>query len=279
MRISLIVPTRRREQLFREFIHSVWEMTYHKKDIDLHIICDDDDTQSLDYVLATRKEYIKLDFHVHLVKRKNTIQEFNINEDYYNFAARIAQGDLIWILADDLEIVTPNWDVDLITEVNNFSVKYPDKIFTISILDNTKPPSHKLKKFGCFPCFTKEAKNALEKTNNGGILHRGIRTWGADFVNVCIFDKERETPMGFTVFGLDRILELHKKNYLNHKSWHTKQTGIDETHYWIGHVFNQMKLVGGRDGLPYTDTILRDEVPIIVGQLRKIIKEYDKKIG
>ena len=259
MKISLIVPTRQREKMFREFMSSVREMTKKKENIDLHFICDDDDVISLSYTKEVMKENPDFETHLHLVQRKNDALTFNINEDYYNMAAKKCNGDLIWILADDLEILTPGYDVEIIQEAINFTVKFPDKIFCISLRDNTPPPSHKLPKFPCFPLFTKECIPAL----GGWVLYPRVKTWGADYVTYCIF------------YPLDRLLQLHKKVYLNHKSWHTKQIKPDKTNQWIGHVFNQTKRIPVHN----TDRIIDIDLPVVRARLLGAFKDWREKQG
>jgi hypothetical protein len=254
MNLDLLVPTRYRPKLFKEFVDSVDRMTANKDRIKLHFIVDYEDNQTIPYVEAVKKEYSHINSEIHYVERQNTVETFNLNEQYYNFVARKCTGDLIWVLGDDVEIVSPRWDEQVEIEVNNFTVKYPDKIFITSILDNTKPPSHKLPKYPCFPMFTQEAKSAL----GNWILHPKIPTWGNDYILYCIF------------YQIDRILYLHNKTYLNHKSWHTKQVEVDETNNWIGHVFNQMKHVPHCD----TERIIDQEVPRIAGDLKRIINEF-----
>ena len=248
---SLLVPTRKRPLLFREFIDSVNKCTKDKSRIDLNIIVDDDDMETIGYVKAVLPEYPELKSEIHYIKRQNTVLDFNLNRDYYNATAHKTKGDMIWIMADDLEICSYGWDEKVEIEVTNFTVKFPDKMFCVSILDNTKPPSHRMPKFPCFPMFTRECAIGLE----GWYLHPGIRTWGADYISYCIFQP------------IDRLLFIHDKNYLNHKSFHTNQTGVDDTNEWIGHVFNMTKMIDGQNGMPYTDTVIDRDVPHIRNKL------------
>ena len=261
MKISLLVPTRHRPKMLESFMSSVYKMTTHKKNVDIHFMVDEEDGSSVEYTKKIVAQYQnQIEMEVHYISRKNDILKFNLNEDYYNNIARKAKGDLLWVLADDLELTQPNWDEEVITEVTNFSIKYPDKIFCVGLLDNTKPPSHRHPKFPCFPMFTKEAREAL-----GWILHPGIKTWGADYVNYCIFEP------------LNRLLKLYNKNYLHHNSFHTKTTGVDTTNEWIGQVFNQNKMIGGMNGMPYTDTLIDRDCPIIRNELKeKIASHYGK---
>jgi hypothetical protein len=232
-------------------------MTKNLNNIDIHLIVDDDDTQTIDYTDKLMREYGMFEVYRHLIKRKNLVTEFNLNHDYYNYAASQSNADAYWVFADDVEIVSPNWDEVVIQEMENFFVKYPDKVICVSLLDNTPPPSHLLPKFPCFPIMTKEARKAL----GGWILFPKVPTWGVDYVMYEIFHP------------LQRLLQLHNKCFVNHISWHTKQVGIDDTNEWIGHVFNQMKHVPHSS----TERALEQEVPTIRGQLLDYCKNITKE--
>lgn len=250
---SLLVPTRERPEMARKFIESVYQMTSQKKNVEILFICDNEDTISKNYVNGFIAEYKNHFMDVRLLTRQRTEM---LNEDYYNWAARQAIGDLIWVLADDLELLVHGWDNEVNIEVSNFFVKYPDKIICVSIKDNTPPPSHKLPKFPCFPMLTKESREAL----GGWILHPKVPTWGADYVTYCIFQP------------IDRLLILHKKNYINHKSWHTKQVGVDPTNFRIGEIFNRLKMVPHHN----TDRIIDFECPTIRGQLMDKVRAFQQ---
>ena len=262
MKIDLLIPTRKRDGLLRGFVESVDKMTTDKDCITLNYMVDNGDQETEPYVKALVDQYKHIKSEIHYINRQNDIWEFNLNEQYYNYVARKVKGDLLFVVADDLELTSLGWDQDVITEVTNFTVKYPDKIFCISLLDNTKPPSHKLPKFACFPMYTKEARDALQKTHCGGILHAAIKTWGADYISYVIFQP------------IDRLLIMHNKNYINHKSFHTKQVEVDETNEWIGKVFNQTKMRGGQRGMPLTDTLIAFDCPKIRNDLKEQIKQY-----
>ncbi len=256
--VSLLVPTCKRSLLLKRFMASVWTMTFKKKNIDVHFIVDDNDPETQAYTKALVAEYgTQIACYMHIVTRKNTVETFNLNEDYYNMAARESKGDLVWVLADDLELLIPGWDEKVLQEANNFAVKFPDRAFCISLKDNTPPPSHRLPKFPCFPLFPREVLAA----QGGWILHPKVPTWGCDYVAYCIFNP------------LERILELHKDCWINHISWHTKQVAVDSTNEWIGHVFNKMKHVPHSD----TERIINQEVPVISGKILDYAKEWQRK--
>jgi len=259
MQIDLLIPTRKRPSMLRHFVESVDKVTTDKDCITLNYIVDNGDPETIPYVKEIKDQFKHIKSEIHYVDRQNDIWEFNLNEQYYNHVAKKVKGDLLFVVADDLELTSPGWDEDVKTEVENFNKKWPDKIYSVSLLDNTKPPSHKLPKFACFPMYTREACEAL-----GWILHPQIKTWGADYISYVIFQP------------IDRLLVLHDKNYINHISFHTKQVEVDETNKWIGMVFNQTKMRGGKHGMPLTDTIIALECPAIRNELKQKIMNFYK---
>lgn len=249
-KISMLVPTRNRPLMLPKFVQSVYQMTHHKKNINIYFICDEDDTQSKNYVKIIMDSY-KSQIEMTLLTRPRSEM---LNEDYYNWAARQTTGDLIWVLADDLEIVSPGWDEAVQTEVSKFYKDNPDRVVCLSIRDNTPPPSHRIPKFPCFPMLSREAMLGL----GNWILHPKVPTWGADYITYCIFE-----PIG-------KLVQLHEKNYINHISWHTKQCAVDETNQRIGAIFNKLKMVPHHN----TDRIIEKEVPQIRLELLQYIKEH-----
>ena len=248
-KISLIAPTRERPQLFQQFIQSIDNTTHYKEYIEVLIICDDDDAFSQEYVNLAIKKYGQL--HIRLLTRPRSEA---LNNDYYNFMASQATGDLIWVLADDLVLVFPNWDEDVQREAESIFFKYPDRILCFSMLDNTPPPSHRMPKFPCFPMFTKEARIAL----GGWILHPKILTWGADYVTYCTFQP------------IDRLVTMHQHNYLNHICSHNHQVVEDHINKRIGQIFNKNKMNPHHN----TDRILAEEIPNIRLDLKQKIKDF-----
>lgn len=252
MRYSLLIPTRDRPKQLARFIDSVYRTTTHKKNIEILFAVDDDDTVSQGYVNDLISQYKP---HMSMALYTRTRSDM-LNDDYYNWLGKKATGDLMWILADDLEIVQYKWDEMVWQEIVNFTFKYPDKIFCISIKDNTPVPRHDMPKFPCFPMMTREAMNAL-----GWLLFPKTPTWGADFISYCIFQP------------IERLLEIHNTNYINHISWHNKQVEVDATNFRVGEIFNRLKMIPHFN----TDRAIKEEVPNIRLDLLQKIKDFRKE--
>jgi len=243
MKISLIAPTCKRPTLFRGFIDSIEKTVNNRSNIEVLVIVDEDDDQSKAYVTQTMSEFKSLD--IRMLTRQRSI---HLNEDYYNWASRQAEGELIWIMADDLVLTAYSWDEKVQTEVTSYLHKYPDGVFSVGLVANTPPPSHRLPKFPCFPMFHKN----VMKATGGWLLHPKPCNWGVDYINYAIF------------FPLDRLLLINDRNYLNHISHHNKQVEVDATSERIGQIFNQTKMMPGHN----TDIILANEVPTIQNEIK-----------
>ena len=253
MKFSLLVPTRGRPERLAAFVESVYTQTTHKKNIEILFAADEDDIESQNNVRAIMAKFerqIEMSLHTRP-------QSEMLNNDYYNWLGDFATGDMIWILADDLLLIQPDWDTVVTREVESFFNAHPDRVVCVSIRDNTPPPSHRLPKFPCFPMFSREAKDACK----GWYLHPKVPTWGADYVSYCIYQ-----PIG-------RLLEIQDRNYLNHISWHTKQCDVDATNHRIGAIFNRLKGVWHHN----TDRILAEEVPNIRNEVMDYINAFYKK--
>jgi len=247
MKFSLIIPTRDRPILFHRTIESIRTHTTNHKDIEVVVVCDNDDSKSQAYVKDAMSKYPSLS--IRLLTRERT--EFS-NRDYYNWAADQSTGELVWIFADDLEITKFNWDVLIWNGYQGFKVGRPDNCFCFSIKDNTPPPSHTLPKFPCFPMFTRECRELF-----GWYLHPSPPNWGVDYIAYKIYQP------------LDRISQFHEDNYLNHISHHNHQVKEDETSLRIGRIFNRLKMRPEHS----TDRVLGEEVPKLRQKLAKQIED------
>jgi hypothetical protein len=257
MKFSLILPTRDRPGLFERCIKSIWEKTTHKKDIEILVICDEDDQSSQIYVHKAKQMYSGMNI-ILLTRPRSELS----NQDYYNWAGAQAIGEMIWIFADDLEIVKFNWDEAIWNSYQAFKKDKPDNCICANIRDNTPPPSHTLPKFPCFPMFTREARDFF-----GWLLHPSPPNWGADYITYRIYEPA------------NRLLNIQDENYINHISYHNKQVKEDAIALRIGNIFNRLKMIPKYN----TDRILSEEVPVLRAKLMEYAKlktdEETRKYG
>ncbi len=250
IKYSLIIPTRDRPVLFHRAMESIYTHTTHKNDIEILVICDTCDPQSPLYVEDAQKKWPSLNIRLLLRERS----EFS-NRDYYNWAADQSVGELVWIFADDLEIVKYNWDEVIWEGYQAAKRNRMDNVLCLSIKDNTPVPRHDMPKFPCFPMFTRECRAFF-----GWWLHPAPPNWGVDYICYQIMN-----PSG-------SIIAFHQDNFLNHISYHTHQCKEDATSLRIGSIFNRLKMIPKFN----TDRILGEEVPDLQKRLAEHINYLNK---
>ena len=173
LKFSIILPTRNRVEPLKKLIESIHETTNRPDQIEVLIICDGDDLESLQALNQLVDEYKVLNISRYVRARSDFI-----NEDYYNYLARKTKGKFIWVSADDLIFQVKNWDLIIWEKLTEYLLDKPDRLVCANILDNTpgpgNPPANK-NEFPCFPLFSREVIQQL-----GFILAPQLPTWGAD---------------------------------------------------------------------------------------------------
>jgi hypothetical protein len=208
LKFSLLVPTRERIIPLKRFFQSLLENTNNPSYIEVLIMCDNDDIQTIEALKLIQEEYKILNITYY----QRTRSEWN-NEDYYNCLARKSKGKFIWVCADDLIFLVKGWDDIIWDKLNFYLGDKPDRLVCANILDNTpapgEPPGDK-SEFPCFPLFSKEVLQVL-----GEVLNHNLPTWGADRYAYTLFTK------------IKRFLVINDKVYINHVSYHTKVMEAD----------------------------------------------------
>jgi len=201
LKFSLLVPTRGRIESLKRYLKSVSDTVGHPEDIEVLLVYDNDDLETIEALEGLKEEYK----HLSLSCYETTRTEFS-NENYYNFLARKAKGRYIWANANDLVFLVANWDIKLWFKLNYFMIDKPDRLVCANILDNTpgpgNPPADK-KEFPCFPLFSREVLDVL-----GFILAPQLPTWGADRYAYRLFSQ------------VERFLVINNEVYLDHISYH-----------------------------------------------------------
>jgi glycosyltransferase involved in cell wall biosynthesis len=219
-RFSLLVPTRERPVFLRKYLDSLNQTTTMPKRIEVLIAYDDDDKETEKILLTDLiKRY---NFTIRPCKRERS--QF-INEDYYNWLGRQADGDYLFVSADDLLFVVPDWDRTFETKIEVFCNNKPDRIIGVGIKDNTPKPKISLPQFPCFPLVTKESLQHF-----GFILHPFIPTWGADYLFYLLYT------------GAYRYLAIDDRVYMHHVSIHTRMAPKDATSKSVEKIFNSLKM-------------------------------------
>ena len=201
MKFSLLVPTRKREKLFNNLCKSIENTTRNLQEIEFLAIIDQDDKITKKY---TDKIYIK-----QLIRKRGT----NLSLDYYNWAYPFSTGKYIFVLNDDAEIITPNWD-DLVVD---FTL---DNVFYGKTINNNSIHSH----YSYFPILGRVGVEILDQ-----VMSPLFPGHGADDQLFNVYNK------------IDRIVELDIR--INHLE---KQRMNDECNVLmrnkeVPNIFTQVK--------------------------------------
>tara|TARA_Y100000034_G_C6906261_1_gene420665 strand:- start:1455 stop:2747 length:1293 start_codon:yes stop_codon:yes gene_type:complete len=186
-KISMICPTRERTKMLDRFVKNIFDKgtdnIKNKDYFELLLIVDNDDEQTKDFFAESLSEYPT----IKMINRERS--EF-FNRDYLNFGASKTSGDLIWGVADDVEIITDNWDLVLNKRVNEFE-SYVNQGYLANMFHNWMPEEMAyLINIDCddgdfelyefcrcsFPMITREAYQKLNL-----FLPIEWKFWGADY--------------------------------------------------------------------------------------------------
>jgi glycosyltransferase involved in cell wall biosynthesis len=133
MKISILVPTRKRVQNVKRLIESVYNTAQNIKNIELLFYVDDDDQDTIDFFKEEeeKKRFSDLiDTKVLIESRQENFGETN------NVLFRACSGDIVMLSADDVKFGTKNWDKTVTDEFE----KYPDKLVLVFGYDGIQPP-------------------------------------------------------------------------------------------------------------------------------------------
>lgn len=227
--ISVIIPTRKRIDLLRSCIESLFNKSHNDILFEIILIIDNDDTDSLTAAVDLQNQYksrLSQDnteycpITILITTRSSCMQR-----DYNNAGAIAAKGDLIFVLNDDAVIDTQNWN-KLIYDY--YIANRPiDDIMLISILDDTHNGSYidsrnkimtRETHGACFPVVTKTFVNIVK-----GVFPSVIRMWGADSTLHKIFTT------------LERVFELDTV-FVNHNSYHSHQREKDDINLHVHNI-------------------------------------------
>ncbi len=247
MKYSLICPTRNRTKNVRRLLTSIRDTVANPQDMEILFAMDNDDapTHQFFHVLKTQNEFPTLNIQTHI--REHSMF---LNRDYYNWLASKSIGQYIFVSADDVVYLVPDWDKIIAERIEAYLSNKPDRIICVGIKDNTPKPKASLPQFPCFPLITREAYNFF-----GFVLQPEVPTWGADYLSYLLYT------------GADRYMCIDDQTYMEHISWHTKQTTEDATGANIRKTFSVMQRTPAHN----VDYVAQNVIPIHIDKLKKHI--------
>ncbi len=193
MNFSLILPTRGRQFLMSTLLETIKVTTNRIEEVELLVAVDNDDEETLKRLPQWKVLYPFTTFY-------QLQRATNFSVDYYNYLAKLAKGDFIIALNDDIEFRTKNWDWIINSKLQQyFHPTRADKICYGWLDDGYRHPQG----FCCFPLLTRQAYEVL-----GYFFPEELPTWGADCELFYIFR------------NLDRVCKIPEV-LLQHISPHT----------------------------------------------------------
>lgn len=113
----MVCPTRDRISMLKRFVKNLYERgtesLLNPDAFELLVIADNDDNETKDFFNNNLSNYET----IKLITRERSR---SFNKDYMTFGASKSSGDLIWGVADDVEILTNDWNQVLLDKINKF---------------------------------------------------------------------------------------------------------------------------------------------------------------
>jgi hypothetical protein len=200
-KISLLCPTRKRLWGITQLVKSLSITSKNRDNYELLVACDTDDVESINTLDSLIKEFPSINMRVFHREKSDFL-----NRDYYNFLAEKAEGDFLWVIADDIRFNTNNWDNKLYYHLESITYSLKDRIACFSVSEEGSQAKHP-----CFPIVTKEAFKVL-----GMILHPQLLSWGAD------------RTIGEIYEAINRKYTISDVS-ITHLSYHNKTADFDST--------------------------------------------------
>jgi len=223
--VTIIFPTRSRLEYLQKLLISIEEKTYNKDRVEVIAICDHDDTDTLKLLQSMA---VNLTYDFYYVSRKQ-MTKLDLPNDYYSLGLKLASKSYFtWILGNDCEIRTENWDENLYASLEESIPNWKtiinnnEKYLYVKINDDThwneeNAPIGNARMYGDFSCcFPLLSSNYCE--SSGEFYPREIPLWGGDTILYHILTT---TP---------KLMELDAVNLvgIRHYSMHNKRALQDD---------------------------------------------------
>ena len=231
--ITVVCLTKDRSFWLKEYVASLVYNCRGVNTFEIVFLVNENDTKSINEVHKIHDIYRAYKIKLWI----NPTFSMNLSEDYYNKAWRegVFHGDYVWVTGDDVRMLTEDWDVKMVSAIENRLHNHPDRVlyaFPKDVTDRHKP---KLGNFtwGCFPILTREAIVAL-----GWFFPKECPTWGADIALARIFND----PQVRRALPIEDIVVDHI-SYHTHSELVRDEVSLDvERHYNLPEVKANMQI-------------------------------------
>jgi len=110
--ISILIPTRDRVVHLNRCINSINDNCLDKNNVEIILGVDNDDSNTIEYVKKLKISNVRCIFFDRLFYKNF--------HTYMNILSKNAKGELLWLLSDDCEIISKDWDKFLINYQDDF---------------------------------------------------------------------------------------------------------------------------------------------------------------
>lgn len=213
--VSIIFPSRSRLDLVKKLLISIEEKTKDKSVIEVISIVDQDDTETINFFNSISS---KLTFDFYYICRKQK-ENLDLPNDYYDLGLKLKNKSYFtWILGNDCEIKTENWDELLNLCIQQYERNIYDDInknnlyYYIRISDDTHWNKYdNLNPIDTSCCFPLISSNYCEDL--GEFYPKEIPSWGAD---TCLYNLILEAK-NVMILDCTSILEINHYCIHNNK--------------------------------------------------------------
>lgn len=207
MKLSIFIPSRERVQLLDKCLESIYTKCSNQHDIETIVAIDDDDISNHAY----------LEECPYPTKYFSQPRSDELTNAYINKSVSQLDGDIIWGLGNDCEIIEQDYDLIFF---DNYP-KWPDRLGYFYMDDGIPPDHFQYGKSCCFPAMTKRTVELL-----GCFIPREIVAWGGD---IALFEIIKLLPE-------NRVINLRDKLHVIHKAQHTKSGEQDSVNHRIASI-------------------------------------------
>tara|TARA_R110000751_G_scaffold176108_2_gene282276 strand:+ start:154 stop:846 length:693 start_codon:yes stop_codon:yes gene_type:complete len=205
MKISLFLNTRKRVGLLNNLLSSLYATAHDVSNIEVFVTIDSDDSESKEFLENTNLDNLK----VRVIDRPSNLH-VSINE-----MAKIATGDFLFVLNDDVIFRTYHWDKKIIDSYD------PSQILYVATNDNSVDKTES-RRYSSFPILTRASYEAL-----GFFMSEKFVSHGGDVHLWRIFDS-----LGLVEYShvfLDHVLHNNSQSIEYMKQEETAQGAIKLT--------------------------------------------------
>jgi glycosyltransferase involved in cell wall biosynthesis len=203
-KISVVIPTRNRVSLLLKCLDSFIQKSNADVPFEFVLVVDFDDVQTI----AAINNLVNDKLYTNIIC-VTTFRSSFMQRDYNNLGVDVASGDLIFVLNDDVEMVTQDWN-SLIYQ-KYLSIKTEDDIHLLAVADNSHPVNIQNGVDGgngsAFPVITKTFTKLFD-----GAFYPDIYMWGADFFLNDVFKSIERKHMCHEVSVFHNACHGHAKS-------------------------------------------------------------------